>query len=306
MPKFIDITGQEFNNIKVIKRGPKKNNRIMWECQCHCGNTFFTEGYSLRTGHTKSCGCLKNINKINEIGNKYEKLTVIEAANSDSYGNSLWKCKCDCGNEVIILGKSLRNGSAKSCGCKRIEKLIEYNHTRKKDLLNQRFYNLVVVEELNKKNNSNNYLWKCLCDCGNYIEVSTGDLCSGNTKTCGCGRTKSFGEIKIKKILEENNINFVQEKSFQDLIFPDTKSKARFDFFVENKYIIEFDGIQHYKAGTGKFDNAEKFQKTQEHDKIKNEYCLKNNIPLIRIPYNEIDNIDINMLKLETSNFIVI
>lgn len=303
MPKFINIAGQEFNNIKVIEQAPKKNNKIMWKCQCHCGNFFIVDGYSLRSGHTKSCGCLKG-NKINEIGNKYGKLTVIENMKSDKQGNSQWKCKCDCGNEIVVLGKSLRSGTS-SCGCKRIEKLIEYNHTRKKDLLNQRFYNLVVVEELNKKNNNNNYLWKCLCDCGNYIEVSTGDLCSGNTKTCGCGRTKSFGEIKIKKILEENNINFTQEKSFQDLIFPDTKSKARFDFFVENKYIIEFDGIQHYKCGNGKFDNAEKFQKTQEHDEIKNEYCLKNNIPLIRIPYNEIDNIDINMLKLETSNFIV-
>lgn len=59
----------------------------MWKCQCHCGNFFIVDGYSLRSGHTKSCGCLKG-NKINEIGNKYGKLTVIENMKSDKQGNS--------------------------------------------------------------------------------------------------------------------------------------------------------------------------------------------------------------------------
>ena len=44
-------------------------------------------------------------------------LTVIEEAGRDKYGKILWRCKCDCGNEVVTLGRSLRNGHCKSCGC---------------------------------------------------------------------------------------------------------------------------------------------------------------------------------------------
>lgn len=52
-------------------------------------------------------------------------------------------------------------------------------------------------------------------------------------------------------------------------------------------------------------DNNIKFEKTQEHDKIKNEYCKQHNIPLIRIPFTEINNLNINMLKPETSIYLL-
>ena len=64
MPKFIDMTNQIINGITVIEQAPKKNNRIMWKCKCHCGNIFIVNGTDLRNGHTKSCGCLKGKNKI--------------------------------------------------------------------------------------------------------------------------------------------------------------------------------------------------------------------------------------------------
>jgi hypothetical protein len=57
--------------------------------------------------------------------------------------------------------------------------------------------------------------------------------------------------------------------------------------------------------GNGHFDNEEKFKKTQLHDQIKNEYCKKNNIPLIRIPYTHFDNINIDDLKPETSKYLI-
>ena len=53
---------------------------------------------------------------------------------------------------------------------------------------------------------------------------------------------RSKGEEQIKEILLANKISFIQEKSFDDCRFPDTNRLARFDFFVENKYLIEFDG----------------------------------------------------------------
>ena len=50
-------------------------------------------------------------------GIKFNHLTVIEQAGRDKYGKILWRCKCDCGNEVVTLGRGLTNGHCKSCGC---------------------------------------------------------------------------------------------------------------------------------------------------------------------------------------------
>lgn len=59
-------------------------------------------------------------NLINEVGNKYGKLTVLERAENSNGGKEAhWKCKCECGNYVIVNGVNLRSGNTKSCGCLR-------------------------------------------------------------------------------------------------------------------------------------------------------------------------------------------
>lgn len=138
MAKFIDLTGQEFadGNIKVIRRAPdaitpKGSNTTMWECLCICGNIFLANGYRLRKGLVKSCGC-KSLNKIIDLTNKtFENLFVIERADDYIYSNgnrkSRWKCKCDCGKEIIVLGESLIRKHTKSCGCLKKELLKKYN-----------------------------------------------------------------------------------------------------------------------------------------------------------------------------------
>lgn len=60
---------------------------------------------------------------INLVGQKFGKLTVIEEAYRKK--NVYWKCLCDCGNEVTVIGASLRNGHTTSCGCGRIDGAIK-------------------------------------------------------------------------------------------------------------------------------------------------------------------------------------
>ena len=55
-------------------------------------------------------------NKINEIGNKYGRLLIVDPAPSVN-GKAYWLCRCDCGNEHTAMGKLLRAGKVKSCGC---------------------------------------------------------------------------------------------------------------------------------------------------------------------------------------------
>lgn len=101
-----------------------------------------------------------------------------------------------------------------------------------------------------------------------------------------CSKIESVGEIKIKKYLEHNNLEFKQQHWFSDC--RDTKPLP-FDFYIPSKNtIIEFDGRQHFET-TNFFSYP--LEKVQLHDRIKNVYCDRNNINLIRIPYTKINHI---------------
>lgn len=77
--------------------------------------------------------------KINEIGNRYGKLTVIDYANSINK-RAVWKCKCDCGNICEVKGKYLRNGDTTSCGC--------FSKERTKQMgLNNKKPNKIIIED---------------------------------------------------------------------------------------------------------------------------------------------------------------
>lgn len=120
---LIDLTGKQYGFLTVLKRDETKpkghQQRVYWLCKCECGSIISVAGNHLKSGHTKSCGCYnpQSPNFINEVGNIYGKLTVIEEAGRDKNGRVLWKCLCECGNEKIALGKSLRAGLVMSCGC---------------------------------------------------------------------------------------------------------------------------------------------------------------------------------------------
>lgn len=60
--KRIDLTGQQFGELVVVRLSDKRgnNNTLLWECRCSCGNTVYLHGYSLINGHYKSCGCKRD------------------------------------------------------------------------------------------------------------------------------------------------------------------------------------------------------------------------------------------------------
>lgn len=57
MRQITDITSEKFNLLSVV-RLHKRTNRTYWECECDCGNTTIVEGHKLKSGHTRSCGCI--------------------------------------------------------------------------------------------------------------------------------------------------------------------------------------------------------------------------------------------------------
>lgn len=117
-------------------------------------------------------------------GQKFGRLTVIRRNGTGKSGNALWECICDCGNIKTIAGKSLRNGSSKSCGCLQKEIVSAMGE----NLVGKKFGRLTVIEKSDCKilNRKNGRIWKCRCDCGKTLGVCTNSLKSGNTKSCGC------------------------------------------------------------------------------------------------------------------------
>lgn len=306
MSKLIDMTGKKIGRLTVLNRSEtqRTSKKAYWICQCECGNIVEVCGVNLRNGKTQSCGCLQKertgqISKKDLTGKRFGRWTVLFENGRNPNQNVLWHCRCDCGTERDIVASQLLQGKTLSCGCR----LKEINTQRcLQDLTGQRFGKLKVIKICEEKSAQGRVQWVCQCDCGS-ITIATADaLKTGKKKSCGC--LKSSGEEKIGKILTENNIPFRKEKIFSNCRGIN-QGLVRFDFFVNNTYIIEYDGEQHFSySGTG-WDTEEHFITTQQNDKIKNRYCLENNIPLIRIPYTHLSELCLEDLLLNTSNFIV-
>lgn len=218
---------------------------------------------------------------------KFGKLTVLYRNGSTKSGNAKWHCKCECGNECDVVGSALRNGHTKSCGCNikihmaQLGRKQGYNNVI--DINGQTFGQLTVIDRVY---DIDRHKYKCLCkcSCGNQVLVDADKLKSGHTKSCGC--ISSYGEKSISNFLTENNYNFKQQVNFDDCRNPKTNYKLRFDFGLYSngklKFLLEYNGKQHYDKTKPYYSNE-----GIERDKIKQEYCKKNNIPLYIIKYDD-------------------
>lgn len=127
--KFIDMTGWVMkehgvldSRITVLKRDTDSKDRLVkWICQCECGAIFSAYGTKIRSGWTKSCGCLqKEITsrrtRADLTGQVFGYLTAIECLGKKNH-NVAWLCKCKCGNMKIVASNNLMSGEVQSCGC---------------------------------------------------------------------------------------------------------------------------------------------------------------------------------------------
>lgn len=233
---------------------------------------------------------------IDLTGQRFGRWTVMNITDKRTKNRTIiWHCKCDCGNEKDVDGYTLKSGQSKSCGCLQKEKASAQCRKTRIDLTGQRFGKLVALKPKYSGEKNQHTKWVCQCDCGNLLEVDMGNLRAGKTQSCGC--SNSIQEEKIIKMLTNNAIDFKYQYRFINL------PMKEFDFFIENKYIIEFDGSQHFKYTGSGWDTKEHFERTRQSDLLKNKYCFENKIPLIRIPYDVEYNFE--DLKLETTRFLL-
>ena len=286
-----NLIGQKFNNLLVLEyMGESK-----WKCLCDCGKETVTKTSSLKSGKTKSCGCLRGKNtkgntrkaspKQDLTGHRYGSLLVKEYIKGGQ-----WKCLCDCGKETIVGTRNLNNGHTCSCGCLRKTKNSQDYTT---DMTNYEDETIKVLQRMGS-DNQGAALWECQCKvCGNIFITRGSQIRNKDVRSCGC--VNSFNERRITALLLDNNIDFKTQYTFPDL--RSSKGKLlRFDFaiFKNNKlsHLIEYNGIQHYIQPSGPW--GENFKESQARDEMKIKYCKEHNIPLIIIKYDE--DYDINTL----------
>lgn len=220
-------------------------------------------------------------------------------------GQAYWLCKCTaCGQEKEVAGTHLRAGRSTNCGCIRMKKMQQANIKDEtgKDFGFLHVERMASKEERPRQDRTGVY-WICTCKkCGKQNVVVFGDyLRKGETQSCGCLNSKN--ESLICQMLDREHIEYVQQKTFDKLTSDKNNSKLFFDIAIYNQgaylYLIEYDGIQHFEKGH--FKNT--FDQTHKNDLKKNKFCFKNNIPLIRIPYDAKYTID--DLKLKTTRFLL-
>lgn len=182
-----------------------------------------------------------------------------------------WKVKCIKCNNI----RSVRSDGLKAnCPCC----IIRDNSNYVKDNLIGKFFgSWLVISKSDKAN-----YWHCKCmKCGTERDVFRGNLTEGISQSCGC--VNSWGEQKICYLLNKNKIQYKKEYTFSDLR-TDKGGVPRFDFalFKDNILLclIEYNGRQHYTYDQNWKMKQSDFENLQKIDKLKQDYCRKNNIKL--------------------------
>ena len=145
----------------------------------------------------------------NEIGKRYEKLTVIEQVSPPPHIqktgriNRFWLCQCDCGKTCVLRTGALHQGQ-KSCGCALFDERGPAAHAKLNEVGN--IYGKVTVisqAETKLKYGKKAVYWLCKCECGKEFETTGAKLRIGKVTSCGfqpChpkGRHKSLSQYSI-------------------------------------------------------------------------------------------------------------
>ena len=113
----------------------------------------------------------------NVSGQKFGTILVVKKLDVKKGSAFLYETLCDCGNIKQYTANELKH--IKSCGCQ------HYNKPPK-DITGNVYGKLTAVSNTMRKTNNGDYIWRCICECGNECLASIGALNFGNKNSCGC------------------------------------------------------------------------------------------------------------------------
>ena len=273
--EYISELAKIHPNIEVIGQYAGSNVKILHKCRID-NYIWYTQPNILLMGH----GCPYCSKHAIMSNNKYIEEVKKINPNIEVIGEYvgvrtkiLHKCLID-GYEWESTPDHILRGS----GCPMCGNTLKKNSEQYKKDVELIDNNIEVLEEY--INYKTPILHMCKIDgCRWYAQPS--NILAGS----GCPMCKlSRGEKRIAAWLNQNNINFSIQKTFNKC---KDKKLLPFDFYLNDYNIcIEYDGEQHYKP-IDYFGGEKKFKQTQRRDSIKTKYCFDHNIPLLRIRYDQ-------------------
>jgi len=194
--------------------------------------------------------------RIDITGQRFGKLIVVELVKNHKYKGVYWLCKCDCGNNHIVLSSHLRRGLIKSCGdCD--------------DLTGKQIGDWSVLKRSGNKRNQT-YLYLCRCKCGLENEIASTSLRSGNTKSCpSCAkkgdRNPMFGKVSyqrkyethrdyiltkwkrhsIKRMIQKYNLDLTQDEKQRVIDIYTRAKELGIDYQVDHIIPLSRGGLHH-------------------------------------------------------------
>lgn len=186
MSASVSLVSRVFGRLTVVSRqGSNRHKQALWLCECICSNKATISTNELRSGDTRSCGCLKaeaNIRKSKVFaGDTFGRLTVLSREPSKGLGIAEWRCQCSCGRIIVTSAGRLGSGSSKSCGRHR----HEIRSSKTIDLTGMTFGQLKVLSFIERLG-SGRIKWLCICKCGKQKPIAGKDLRTGGSQSCGC------------------------------------------------------------------------------------------------------------------------
>ena len=236
-PPRIDRIGERHEMLEIIKEveDERYHGQRVYECKCDCGN-IKKMGYNCFK-HSVSCGCyIKKITSERTFkdlsGRKFNMITVLHRE-----GNTYpvkYKCRCDCGNEIVVYSNYLKNRI--SCGChikREIEKKIE-------EMIGKKFGMLTVTKFIKDDKVGHGRLFECQCECGKKVQVYEQNLKKRYTTSCGdhdfVNGSKASTIKNISKLTKANSsgirgVGFIKKSS---------KWRASIVYKNKNYYLGEY------------------------------------------------------------------
>jgi hypothetical protein len=231
-------------------------------------------GYHLKSGCIR---CAKNKKfHIDDVKILLNESKIFDIPTFHSYTGNRQKieviCKKDKHSSIKSISHILDN-----VGCSHCSKKYKCNKQEWINICNEIHKNKYDYSNSEYFNTNSKVIIFCPIH-GDFKQIARSHKNGAGCKKCN----RSLGEQIISDILNKNNITHICEKNFEGLIY---KSKLYFDFFLPKYNLcIEFDGLQHNYAYEF-FGGEDALKERKIRDLIKNNYCIDNNIKLVRLSY---------------------
>lgn len=305
------------NELKPNEVSPFANKKIIWHCKV-CNGKWKATPNERRNRNCPYCANRIILNGFNDfqtwLNNHPESNKLIDKEENEvhniNFSNMKYSYHCNdkiyakcpvCNYSWISkISSFIRSGCPVCCG-----KVIKIGFNDLKTICKKEHLEYLIdewdeeneklMEEYTKGSHSS-ISWIC-SECGHKWNASI----ANRMKHKGCPKCAgSKGEKRIMRYLEDKNISYIQEYTFPNCL-SDNGRRLRFDFALLDKRknvkcLIEYDGEQHFKpvhfTDMDEDIMKQNLESCKLRDSIKDDYCKKNNVPLIRIPYTDFKNIE--------------